>query len=90
MNVCFEDMNRLADDLACAAATHSLTDTKADSRRDRDGPERDVREFGAHQTKNPRALPWGFLILLCLPLKLVSDASANRIDRKITPSERNR
>ena len=38
MNVCFEDMNRLADDLACAAATHSLTDTKADSRRDRDGP----------------------------------------------------
>ena len=56
----------------------------------RKGPERDVREFGAHQTKNPRALPWGFLILLCLPLKLVSDASANRIDRKITPSERNR
>lgn len=38
MNVCFEDMNRLADDLACAAATHSLTDTKADSRRDRDRP----------------------------------------------------
>ena len=29
MNVCFEDMNRLADDLACAAATHSLTDTKS-------------------------------------------------------------
>ena len=42
MNVCFEDMNRLADDLACAAATHSLTDTKADSRRDRDGPTPDI------------------------------------------------
>jgi len=31
-------MNCLADNLACAAAIPPTTDTKADSRRDRDGP----------------------------------------------------
>ena len=50
MNVCFEDMNRLADDLACAAAIPSLTDTKADSRRDRDGPQTDISEMTAPAT----------------------------------------